>query len=101
LQTSQLNRHFQTWGRRLPQQTAFTENELNALIDEYLSKLGSVGRTRIYEASAIAFYHQQSTTPVIQTLLCDDAPQFKLITSDLALCWVHVGEAFPKGGTAL
>jgi hypothetical protein len=75
----------------LPQQIAFTENEFNSLVDKYLSKLGSQHRTRIYEAGAIAFYHQQSIIPVIQTLLCDDAPQFKLITSDLALCWVHEG----------
>ncbi|MGB3649902.1 MAG: transposase [Rivularia sp. (in: cyanobacteria)] len=29
-------------------------------------------------------------------LLCDDAPQFKLITSDLALCWVHEGRHYKK-----
>jgi hypothetical protein len=85
----------------LPQKTVFTETKFNKLVDEYLSKLGSQHRTRIGEAAAIAFYHQQSIIPVIQTLLCDDAPQFKLLTSDLALCWVHVGEAFPKGRTAL
>ena len=80
----------------LPQQQAFTETELNQLIDEYLSKIGSQHRTRIYEAAAIAFYHQQSTIPVIKTLLCDDAPQFKSITSDLALCWVHEGRHYKK-----
>ncbi|AUB38647.1 Regulator of replication initiation timing [Nostoc flagelliforme CCNUN1] len=80
----------------LPQQTAFTETEFNTLIDEYLSKLGSQYRTRIYESAAIAFYHQQSTIPVIKTLLCDDAPQFKLLTDDLALCWVHEGRHYKK-----
>lgn len=76
----------------LPQQTAFTETEFN----EYLSKFGLVSRTRIYEAAAIAFYHQQSTIPIIKTLLCDDAPQFKLLTNDLALCWVHEGRHYKK-----
>ena len=80
----------------LPQQKAFSETEFNLLIDEYLSKLGSQHRSRIYESAAIAFYHQQSTIPVIKTLLCDDAPQFKLITSDLALCWVHEGRHYKK-----
>lgn len=80
----------------LPQQQVFTETELNQLIGEYLSNIGSQHRTRIYEAAAIAFYHQQSTIPVIKTLLCDDAPQFKLITSDLALCWVHEGRHYKK-----
>ncbi|MEL6165956.1 MAG: transposase, partial [Cyanobacteria bacterium J06628_3] len=80
----------------LPQQKAFTETEFNFLIDEYLSKLGSQHRSRIYESAAIAFYHQHSNVPVIKTLLCDDAPQFKLITSDLALCWVHEGRHYKK-----
>lgn len=80
----------------LPQQKAFTETEFNSLIDEYLSKLGSQNRSRICESAAIAFYHQQSTVPVIKTLVCDDAPQFKLITSDLALCWVHEGRHYKK-----
>ena len=80
----------------LPQQRAFTETEFNILVDKYLSKLGSQHRSRIYESAAIAFYHQQSNIPVIKTLLCDDAPQFKLITSDLALCWVHEGRHYKK-----
>jgi hypothetical protein len=48
------------------------------------------------DAAAIAFYHQQTDWPVVQTLLCDDAPQFKLITDDLALCWVHEGRHYKK-----
>lgn len=80
----------------LPQETAFTEIELNGLLDEYLVKLNPQSRTRIQEATAIVFYHQQSTIPVIKTLLCDDAPQFKLLTSDLALCWVHEGRHYKK-----
>lgn len=80
----------------LPQQTTFTETELNALFDRYLIKLGSQYRTRIYEAAAIAFYHQQSHLTVIKTLVCDDAPQFKLITNDLALCWIHEGRHYKK-----
>jgi hypothetical protein len=80
----------------LPQQKALKETEFNFLIDKYLIKLGSQHRSRIYESAAIAFYHQQSNIPVIKTLLCDDAPQFKLITSDLALCWVHEGRHYKK-----
>ena len=80
----------------LSQQTAFTETEFHILVDKYLNKLGSQHRYRIYESVAIAFYHQQSNIPVIKTLLCDDAPQFKLITSDLAWCWVHEGRHYKK-----
>jgi hypothetical protein len=35
-------------------------------------------------------------SPVIRLLLCDDAPQFKLITQELALCWVHDGRHYKK-----
>jgi Transposase IS66 family len=80
----------------LPQETTFTEIELNGLLDEYLVKLNPQSRTRIQEAAAIVFYHQQSLIPVIKTLLCDDAPQFKLLTDNLALCWVHEGRHYKK-----
>jgi hypothetical protein len=82
----------------LPQKTVFSCTQFDALLDTYLPKLGSGQRTRITEAaaiaqgalrfSAIAFYHQQTDWPVVHTLVCDDAPQFKLITNDVALCWV-------------
>ena len=48
------------------------------------------------EAAAIAFYHQQTHCSVVQTLVCDDAPSFKLITADRALCWVQEGRHYQK-----
>jgi FtsZ-binding cell division protein ZapB len=80
----------------LPQETVFTELEFNSLLDTYLSKLGSQYRTRVLEAAAISFYHQQSEIPVVEFLVCDDAPQFKLITDNLALCWVHEARHYKK-----
>ena len=53
-------------------------------------------RKRIMEAGAIAAYQQQTDDPVIQILLSDDAPQFKLITKWQALCWVHDGRNYKK-----
>ena len=47
---------------------------------------GPKQRSRIKEACAIAAYQMQTDFPVIQTLVCDDAPQFKLLTEHLALC---------------
>ncbi|MGK5092888.1 transposase [Deltaproteobacteria bacterium TL4] len=29
-------------------------------------------------------------------LVCDDAPQFKLLALDLALCWIHEGRHYKK-----
>jgi Transposase IS66 family len=80
----------------LPQKTVFTESEFNSLLDTYVSKLGSQHRTRILEAAAISFYHQQSDIPVVEFLVCDDAPQFKLITDNLSLCWVHEARHYKK-----
>ena len=34
--------------------------------------------------------------PVVSVLLCDDAPQFKLITRQLSLCWIHDGRHYKK-----
>ena len=64
-------------------------DEFNSLLNQNLGSVGSQHRTRILEAAAIAFYAQQSQIPVIKTLVTDDAPQFKLLTDDLSLCWVH------------
>jgi len=50
----------------LPQGKVFTLEELSSLLDTYLSKLGSQHRTRVLEAAAIAFYHQQDQIPVVQ-----------------------------------
>jgi hypothetical protein len=80
----------------LPENTVLSETEFNALLDTYLPLLGSQQRTRIMEAAAIAFYHQQTDWPVLQTLVCDDAPQFKLLTDSIALCWVHEGRHYKK-----
>src|SRR3990172_3402924 len=51
---------------------------------------------KILEAGAIACYHKGLTHPVVKILLCDDAPQFKIITEELALCWVHDGRHYKK-----
>ncbi|MGB3262489.1 MAG: hypothetical protein WBA89_00895 [Microcoleus sp.] len=80
----------------LPQETVLSESQFNHLLNNYLPKLGAQQLTRIREAAAIAFYHQQTDYPVVQTLCCDDAPQFKLITADRALCWVHKGRHYKK-----
>ena len=34
--------------------------------------------------------------PVVRTLVCDDAGQFKLLTEKLALCWIHEGRHYEK-----
>lgn len=80
----------------LPQETVFNFTQFNYLREQYLAQMSSQHWTRVQEAAAIAFYHQQTNWPVVRTLVCDDAPQFKLLTEELALCWVHEGRHYKK-----
>ena len=96
LETFQLPTKWKNSLKLLPQETVLNSTEFNALLNRYLPKLGSQQRTRVLEAAAIAFDHQQTHWPVVHTLVCDDATQFKLLTDDLALCWVHEGRHYKK-----
>ncbi|WP_254445418.1 MULTISPECIES: hypothetical protein [unclassified Anabaena] len=73
VETFQIPTKWKTALKLLPENKVLSETEFNALLDTYLPKLGSQQRTRIIEAAAIAFYHQQTDWPVVQTLVCDDA----------------------------
>lgn len=96
LLTFQIPQKFQKSLKLLPQETALLDLEFNTLLDNHLPKLGSQQRTRVLEAAAISFYHHQTDWPIVQALVCDDAPQFKLLTPELALCWVHEGRHYKK-----
>ena len=96
LETFQIPQKIQNSLKLLPQETKFSDLEFNALLEHHLPKLGSQQRTRVMDAAAIAFYHHQTDWPVVQALVCDDAPQFKLLTAELALCWVHEGRHYKK-----
>lgn len=50
----------------------------------------------VLEAMAVAAYQAQSAVPVVDLLLCDDAPQFPGLTAKLALCWVHDARHYQK-----
>jgi regulator of replication initiation timing len=67
---------------------------LTALFPDPAKGLGQ--QTRIRESGAIASYHQQLDHPIVTVLVCDDAPQFKLLTEELALCWVHEGRHYKR-----
>jgi hypothetical protein len=65
-------------------------------LDNLFPTLGPLVRKNIRDAAAIAWYQTSETHQIIECLICDDAPQFKLITTDLALCWVHDGRHYKK-----
>jgi len=73
-------------------------NQMKNVLENLFPKPGS-GKNqciRIKEAGAIAAYHNQTDFPIISVLLCDDAPQFKYLTWELGLCWVHDGRHYKK-----
>lgn len=73
-----------------------TEKELEKLLEEKLEWIGKIQRARILEAGAIASYHKGIGHPVVEVLICDDAPQFKLVSDELGLCWIHEGRHYKK-----
>jgi hypothetical protein len=79
---------------RLPAEEVMEATEFKA----HLAGLGLGVRQQVHlsEACAIAFYQQQTDFPVVETLLADDAPQFKRLTQHLGLCWIHEGRHYKK-----
>jgi len=81
---------------RLPQGVDLDANIFGALVDAHIPRLGVQQRQHILDAAAVGAYRVQQDVPVVEILVCDDAPQFKGVTADLALCWVHAGRHFKK-----
>lgn len=79
----------------LPEQE-LDEAAVTALLDGPLARLGPTQREQVREALAVAAYLADPDWPVVRTLVCDDAPQFRGITAELALCWVHEGRHFKQ-----
>ncbi len=82
--------------RRLPQGVDLDADTFGALLEEHVPRLGPQQRQHILDAAAIGAYRVQQDVPVVEILVCDDAPQFKGVTPELALCWVHAGRHFKK-----
>jgi len=74
------------------------EMQMQQLLGDFFTDpgKGKIRRTRIMEAAAIAAYHQQTDFPIVEVLLSDDAPQYKLLINKQALCWVHDGRNYKK-----
>jgi hypothetical protein len=81
---------------QLPSGTSVDEATMHALLEEHLPGLGPQQRKWILDATAVAAYHATVEFPVVRLLVCDDAPQFVLVTEELALCWVHEGRHYKK-----
>jgi hypothetical protein len=82
--------------KRLSPEQEWGESEFTAWLNQHLPDLGPQQFSRILDAAAIAAYHAQVGFPVVELLIGDDAPQFKLITYELFLCWIHDGRHYKK-----
>jgi regulator of replication initiation timing len=82
--------------RRLPQDQVLDDEQFSRLLDEHLADVNAQSRRLVLEAAAITAYQTQQEIPVVRLLICDDAAQFKRITEELALCWVHDARHYNK-----
>ena len=62
----------------------------------HLLRLGKQARASVLEAAALSAYRAASDWPVVRCLLGDDAGQFRELTAELALCWVHDARHYKK-----
>lgn len=74
----------------------FAAPPFKTLLDDWFGQRNGQLRTAIEHAAAIVYYRHQHSVPVVRTLVCDDAGQFKLLTDKLALCWIHEGRHYAK-----
>ena len=74
----------------------YDRKSLNQLLDSWFEGRHQKLRTSIEHAMAIMYYRHQMSMPVVKTIVCDDAGQFKLLTENLALCWIHQGRHYAR-----
>jgi hypothetical protein len=85
-------RKIQSWKSEQDwEEAAFLER-----LGEGLPRLSDQQRKTMIDAAAVAAYHAQRDYPVVQVLVCDDAPQFNWLGQEMMLCWVHEGRHYKK-----
>jgi len=73
-----------------------SEEEWQRQVEQHVGSLKERHRRYIQEAAAVAAYHAAVGYPVVRLLVVDDARQFKLLTEERGLCWVHEGRHFKQ-----
>jgi hypothetical protein len=88
----------ETWGilKNWRSETVMEEETFIHELDIRLPILNKQHRSVVLSAAAVAAYHAERGVSIVQTLVCDDAPQFKWLTRWLALCWIHAGRHYKK-----
>jgi hypothetical protein len=80
----------------IPREQELDEATLTALLAGPARGLGPKQQEQVREALALAAYLADPSWPVVRTLVCDDAPQFRGVTEELALCWIHEGRHYKQ-----
>lgn len=81
---------------RIQRDVDLGEQEWQSQVEQHVGFLKERNRRYLQEAAAVAAYHAAVGYPVIRLLVVDDARQFKLLTEELGLCWVHEGRHFKQ-----
>ena len=81
---------------RIQQNVDLSEKEWQAQVEQHVGFLKERHRRYLQEAAAVAAYHAAVEYPVIRLLVVDDARQFKLLTEERGLCWVHEGRHYKE-----
>src|SRR5215210_1257415 len=87
------------WHKRLAlleEGRTYSQNEIEAWLEQHAPKLGQQGHKWVLDALAIAAYHNQKEWPIVRTLVCDDAPVFNHLSQQLALCWIHEARPYTR-----
>lgn len=81
---------------RIQRDVDLSEKEWQGQVEQHVGFLKERHLRYLHEAAAVAAYHAAVGYPVIQLLVVDDARQFKLLTEERGLCWVHEGRHFKE-----
>ena len=87
------------WQRVLatfPLNTPLSEETTLDFFARLMPTLGAQTQKGVLEAMAVAAYQAQNAVPIVDLLVCDDAPQFPGLTAELGLCWVHDARHYQK-----
>ena len=74
----------------------YLKEEFEKLLTDKMPNLKHRNKQKILESAAVSAYQKRTDIPIISILVCDDAPQFKLLTKELSLCWVHEARHYKK-----
>jgi len=88
-------RRLQSWSAECSERD-LEESTFLAQLETCLPQLSQQQRKALIDAAAVAAYHAETDFPVVQALVCDDAPQFNWLSRGMMLCWVHAGRPLKK-----